>query len=416
MAPRKVRAALTGMVSDRLAPNSQAEMLKWHIVLRAVRARLARSVTSRGKILRMQLQSLQALRAVAAMMVLASHLAQSEIRFVDDAISPVWLVAGVSGVDLFFVISGVVMVYVTRATPAADAGAVGAFLYARVTRIYPVYWVFTAAMLAAYALVPGPSRSGADFDLVSTLFLLPSDQAPVLVVAWTLVHEMYFYLAFALLLIAPARWLPALLLGWMAGVGAAQISGVSEINAWTRIAFHPLTAEFVMGAFIGLLVASGRRRFSTAAVGLGVAWWVTASVLLAPYQAFDDVPMGWDRVLAWGVPAALIVYGVIGLELDHKLRTPGALVRIGDWSYALYLCHLPIVAMISRLWASRAPDLGVWDNMMLLILGAAVSLAVAAAAFHLFERPALGATRALGRQLFKDDRSAGARAPADRIW
>ena len=349
-------------------------------------------------------------------MVLASHLAQSEIRFLTDAITPVWLVAGVSGVDLFFVISGVVMVYVTRATPPADPKAITAFLYARITRIFPVYWVFTTAMLAAYLLVPGLSRSAEGFNLTASLLLLPSHQPPILVVAWTLIHEMYFYFAFAVLLIAPARWLPALLAGWLIGVVAAQWGGLDEINAWTRIAFHPLTAEFAMGCAVGLLIVTGRRRFGAAALGLGVIWWIAASALLAPYDAFGAAPMGWDRVAAWGVPAALIVYGALSLELDRKLHIPSALVRIGDWSYALYLCHLPIVAMLSRVWASRGPDIGPLDNVILLMLAAVASLAVAAAAHHLIERPALRATRAAGRRWFKADRPAEARPPAGRIW
>ena len=416
MAARKECTAPLTSVSDRLGENPQGAMLKRHIMLCILHANVGHAFSSRGTNLRMQLQSIQALRALAALMVLASHLAQSEIRFLADSIAPLWLVAGASGVDLFFVISGVVMVYVTRTTPPADPKAIGAFLYARTTRIYPVYWLFTAVMLVAYAIVPGLTRSGAEFDVVNSLLLLPGEQTPVLVVAWTLVHEMYFYLAFAVLLIAPARWLPALLLCWITGVVAAQLGGLNDLNAWTRIAFHPLTAEFVLGAMVGLLIVSGRRRFSAAAVGLGVIWWIAASLWLAPYQAFDDTPTGWYRVLAWGAPAALIVYGVVGLELDHKLRPPSALVRVGDWSYALYLCHLPIVAMLSRVWASHGPDFGTWDNVMLLMLAAFASLLAAAAGHHLFERPVLSATRALGRQIFRDDQSARARTPADRIW
>ncbi len=369
----------------------------------------------KGKI--MQLKSIQALRAIAAMMVLVSHLAQSELRFVPDAISAVWMVAGVSGVDLFFVISGVVMVLVTRGLPTANPRAIGSFLYARVTRIYPIYWLFTFAMIAAYLVLPGGlARSADDLNIVSSLLLLPSSEPPVLAVSWTLVHEMYFYLAFAVVLLIPARWLPAVLLGWMSGVVAGQMTGLNAANPATYIAFHPLTTEFVLGCVIGLLVMSGRRRFGAPLLALGVIWWIAASIWLAPYEAFEDIPMGWDRVVSWGVPAALIVYGALCLELDQGLNVPAPLTRIGDWSYALYLCHLPIVALLSRLWADYVPDLIWLDNLALLAIGAVLSLGVAAAAFHLFERPVLKLTRKLGGEVFQTKQAANARTPAARIW
>lgn len=364
----------------------------------------------------MPLQSLQILRAIAALMVLISHLAQSEMRFLADPITPAWLVAGVSGVDLFFVISGFVMVYVTRPLRTPDLDAIGGFLFARVTRIYPIYWVFSAAMIAGYAVIPGLARGADDFDLLATFLLLPSDTQPVLVVAWTLIHEMYFYIAFAALLLAPARWLPGLLLAWLVGVAIAHGAGLSSLSPAMAILAHPLTAEFILGCAIGLLVVSGRRKFALPALALGVMWWIAATAVLALSGVLSQAPMGWDRVLAWGVPAGLIVYGALGLELDHGLKGPKSLERVGDWSYALYLCHLPLVAVLTRLWASRGPELGWFDNVLVMIIGAAASLIVAAMAFHLIERPTIGWARQAGKQLFKAGRSAGARTPADRIW
>jgi peptidoglycan/LPS O-acetylase OafA/YrhL len=364
----------------------------------------------------MPLQSLQILRAIAALMVLVSHLGQSEMRFLADPIMPAWLVAGVSGVDLFFVISGFVMVYVTRPLPPANATAIGGFLFARVTRIYPIYWVFTAVMVAAYALIPGLSRNVEDFDILANLLLLPSQSLPVLAVAWTLIHEMYFYLVFAVLLLAPARWLPGLLLIWLVAVAVAHSAGLSSSSPAIAILVHPLTAEFILGCAIGLLVVSGRRKFALPALALGVAWWVGATATLALTDALAQVPMGWVRVLAWGAPAGLIVYGALGLELDHGVKGPKILERIGDWSYALYLCHLPLVAFLARLWASHAPELGWFDNVLMMIIGALASLMVAAAAFYMIEKPTIRWARQAGKQVFKAGRSAGARTPADRIW
>jgi exopolysaccharide production protein ExoZ len=367
----------------------------------------------------MQLQSIQALRAIAALAVLVTHIAQNESAALNDPISPTWMAVGASGVDLFFVISGVVMVYVTRqASSSYSPLEIARFLYSRVTRIYPTYWAVSIAVILGYLVLPiDLTRSLDDFNIVASLLLLPDTQPPVLLIGWTLIHEMYFYLAFALMLAAPCRWLPALLGLWLGAVVSAQAFGLSDINPWTAIAFHPLTLEFILGCVVGLLVVSGRRAYGAAALGLGLVWWLSAGVMLAPYDSFTDVPMGWERVAAWGAPAALIIYGAICLELDHNIHPNKTLARMGDWSYALYLCHLPIIVALRSAWPSNGPELGPFDNILMMTVAALACLAVAALAFYGFEKPTLRLARRVGTSVFKSDRPAGAHTrPAGRIW
>lgn len=364
----------------------------------------------------MSLQSIQMLRGIAALLVLVGHVAQTEIRFLDNSIAPAGLMTGFSGVDLFFVISGFIMVYATRGLPQFDTPSVARFLYARVTRIYPNYWLFSLIMIAAIATVPGLTRSVSDLDLVASFLLLPSQTAPVLVVAWTLIHEMYFYLVFACFLIAPARWLPTLLAVWILAVALAGWGAAGNLNAVTAVIASPLTAEFVLGCGVGLLVMSGRRGLALPMLLAGLSLWLAANVYLTLGPGSLTTPHGWMRVLLWGLPSAIVLYGCVCLELDRGIKAPEALVQIGDWSYALYLCHLPIVAIIARIWTRYGPDIGLFDNVLVMVLGASASLIIAKYAFMLIERPALIFARRMGRKLFTSAPEAGARAPADRIW
>jgi peptidoglycan/LPS O-acetylase OafA/YrhL len=355
-----------------------------------------------------KLVSIQALRGIAALLVLCAHLGLNEANFLNQPVMPPWALTGVYGVDLFFVISGFVMVYVTRHTAHGLTGEPVRFLYARITRIYPPYWVATLGVLVGYGLFSASlSRDSADLNLVTSFLLWPDHDLPVLLVGWTLIHEMYFYFAFALFLLAPRRLLPMALIVWMAGVAAADLAGLGQAAPIWAVVFHPLTAEFVAGGFIGLLVTSGRTRAGAATLGAGVLWWIIAVVMVGS-ASLEDLPQGWSRVLHFGAPSALIIYGAAALEARGQWPNLRPAAILGDWSYALYLLHLPIVALLARVFARIFPDAGWIASILFLLAAGSVSILAAGLMCRLFERPVLGLTRRLGDTILppKADRSA----------
>lgn len=347
------------------------------------------------------LHTLQALRAIAALLVLAAHASQIDARFFEQPVSDGSWILGFAGVDLFFVISGFVMVYITTGKPRGDAPFIGRFVYARFTRIYPVYWVCTALALAAYIAIPGSlTRDLSDLHLWQSFTLWPIEDAlPVLHVGWTLTHEIYFYLAFAAFLCLPERWLPLLLAGW-AGLVVAGSLLLDGLPAIGTLIVNPLTIEFILGACAGILIMSGERRLARAALVAAAVWLAIAGWLVWP-QGAEDFPSGWSRVAAFAVPGALIAYGVISLEMQGALKAPGWLVRLGDWSYALYLCHLLVLSGLVRVWVSVLPDFGPLASLAFLLVSTTLSVVVAGLAFHWLEFPALKFTRRLGDRLFR---------------
>ncbi|MGX6647431.1 acyltransferase family protein [Maricaulaceae bacterium MS644] len=362
----------------------------------------------------MKLEWIQVLRAVAAVMVLIAHLTQHELRFLDAAISPLWTSAGVSGVDLFFVISGFVMVYVTRHAPRGSSYA-GRFLYARITRIYPPYWLATLGVLAGYVVFGSAlNREAGDLNLITSALLWPDQDLPILMVGWTMIHEIYFYLVFAVLLVAPRRFLPLLLAAWLSLIVIAGLIVPQSDSPVFNLITHPLTAEFVLGGGAGLLAVSGRRTLALPMIAAGCVWWIAVTANIA-WTGHESTPEGWRRVLAYGVPATFIVYGAACL--DWTLKAPRALVAVGDWSYALYLVHLPIIAALVRLWAGAFTDGGSASSVGFIVTGAALSLAGAALMHHVFEKPVLALTRKAGDRMFPAARPvADTPGEATKIW
>ena len=130
------------------------------------------------------LVNIQALRGVAASLVVLSHLGVVEAKYGGDTILPGETILGFSGVDLFFVISGFIMVHVTRGDFGAPRKA-GAFLFSRFTRIYPLYWLVSLFLIVVWLRWPDmvfASATGSP-DLIKSLALWPESRPPLLAVS-----------------------------------------------------------------------------------------------------------------------------------------------------------------------------------------------------------------------------------------
>lgn len=327
----------------------------------------------------MKLHSIQLLRGIAALLVVFYHARGLQLLTIGpekaaDALLGGIFASGFAGVDLFFVISGFIMVWVTRRTEPGLPG-VGEFLFARITRIYPLWWAAAALAAAYYIFLHVPEaddpawRAAAQAGegtvfLVKSFLLIPQTELPVLSLGWTLMHEMYFYAVFACLLLAPRALLPFALLGWGALVVAASLMGLSKPEAVTllSLAIHPLTMEFIFGAMVGLTLSSGLVARS-GIITLVAALWFTASLCLqGEVTAYTHQ---WGRVLSFGVPGALLVYGFAALE-QH-----GRLVWLVPVTAAVAVC----AAVYQLQGASADADLALRQGATLVAVGAGLAAA-----------------------------------------
>jgi exopolysaccharide production protein ExoZ len=349
-----------------------------------------------------KIQSVQVLRAIAALLVVLLHVSAFESKaVVGPQLLPLFSTFGASGVDLFFVISGFVMVHTTRyALGSAKTALV--FLTKRITRIYPPYWIFSALVFLVYFFFPHLIQrpDAQEIRLLESFLLLPQAQLPLLVVGWTLIHEMYFYCCFAVFLMFPRRTLPVALGFWL-----AALSGVSVIPALfpgisfgpiTTLIAHPLTLEFIFGCFAGLAlnadIRAPRLTAATGVIALLLGWSLH-------YFLTNAAPLaGWTRVLLLGIPYALIVYGFISREIVSPPAYPAVLGRIGDASYSIYLSHFLVVSAFSRTFALATRNTvispwGVFDNLLFIGVSFSLVLLFGLLSFRYLERPLLALCR-----------------------
>ncbi|WP_342618520.1 acyltransferase [Rhodoferax sp. GW822-FHT02A01] len=298
-------------------------------------------------------KNIQALRGIAVMLVLLSHLTVIEQKyFSGNHLLPEFLSIGISGVDIFFVISGFVMVSVTRGWHS-KVRLSALFLYNRLSRIFPMYWFYSVIVLGVFWLQPTlvNSAQGNQIRIWESFLLLPLPQGtyPLLGVGWSLIHEMYFYLVFAVLLLFPQRFLNVTLCLWAVAVPLFFASQWGARVPLVQLVTHPLTCEFIAGCWIGLAATRSVLRYAKSALWLALAWWVVAYAIFATHIGWGMAPVDWRRLPVFGIPAALLCYGLVAVERAGSLL-PAWLRSIGDSSYSIYLSHVLVISALGRLW------------------------------------------------------------------
>jgi exopolysaccharide production protein ExoZ len=332
--------------------------------------------------------TIQALRGVAALLVVLYHALEVWGDRVDSAAPGVGWTNGAAGVDIFFVISGFVMVVASRRL-AGEPGAWHVFLRHRAVRIVPLYWLLTTVKVAAVATLSSMVlRTSLDPNFVagSYLFLPVVDSAnhfrPVLPVGWTLTYEFLFYLLFAAALAIRVDVLRIVVPG-LGLIAAAALIKTETWPAWT-ILFNTIVLEFVFGVVLAKWILRGSRIRPAIATGLVIAGF--ASILGMPMVSENA------RVLTWGIPAFAIVAGAVCLERAIGQTLPRWLLASGDASYSIYLSHgfvLPTIVLL----ISRIASPGLWTEALTTALCLAVGAVVGWIVFVWVEGPMLRACR-----------------------
>ncbi len=333
-----------------------------------------------------KLDGIQTLRGIAAVVVAVFHFSTLESKFYGpDLLLPAFSGYGRAGVDLFFVISGFIMVLVSS-NAASNTGSAYEFLVKRAIRIYPPYWLVTLGVIVIWFLTGDfQFLIGKDPNWIASFTLWPQERYPILLVGWTLIHEMYFYLVFAALLLASIAWRPRLLAFWALAILASALSGLESASAVGKVVLSPLTLEFILGGAVALIRPRVQGLFWPA-IAFAMIWTVAAVALLAFAPTHEQFEEAWARVLIFGPASALLVFAVT--DPDRDTIWPRSLVSLGDASYALYLLHMPLFWLLRPVWDSFSGP-GIFDNALALVVMLGVSIALSFPFFRLIEQPTL---------------------------
>lgn len=285
-------------------------------------------------------ESVQSLRGIAALFVMCQHIC--------------FLQRGSFGVDLFFLISGFVIMYSTQKNKEG-------FLSKRLIRIVPLYYLMTFFTYAILVVKPElfEKTTASPLSLVMSLFAVPFDidgaTQPILRVGWTINYEIFFYLLFFSAMKISFRYRALICSGELALLvilGKILHPKQPALRFWT----DSLILEFAIGMMFFYIAAklyeycgklcekTNIYKISRAIVCVGVS----AGIFVYEWMSYSYAKISaCPEIIRWGLPSLLVLalFFLAGL----MIKFPKPLVLLGNMSFSLYLIHYYPMRFLNRI-------------------------------------------------------------------
>jgi exopolysaccharide production protein ExoZ len=292
----------------------------------------------------MVIYQLQYLRAIAAVSVVLCHASYYVREYRNDP--RMWDIfdrAGAFGVVLFFAISGYLMAQLAQSTSGLR------FMVHRLIRIYPVYWLCVLGVVWGNRLF-GTTVS---FDPLALLLVPGGTTSYALGVEWTLPFELTFYvIIFGIIVLGLPRFLPLFGAAWVVAIEAVFALRPDLQQGQFPLLLNLPLSQYSLAFAAGLLVPfANRRRY------VGPATLLVALGALAMSEAMPGLALSFGLMCLGCVLLVAVATHPRGTSAHLPNQT---LVRLGDWSYALYLCHVPVIMAVCRALSNTVPPMQLW--------------------------------------------------------
>ena len=316
--------------------------------------------------------SLTGIRAVAAILVVATHAAYTTGKYTHGYVGLVYSRMEI-GVPIFFVLSGFLLFspWVKGVATDRPPPSVARFAWHRVRRIMPAYAV---TVLAAYLIYefrtvrpnPGHTWIGLVRNLtltqIYTHHYLYSYLHQGLTQMWSLAVEVAFYLVLPLMaylvlvVLCRRQWRPRLLLAGLAMLGALTPAWLVLVHVtdWlpdgARLWLPTYLVWFVGGMMLAVLQAMGVRWYAAACLPLAVVCYFIVSTPIAGAPTTSPAKL-WEALAkaVFYVVIATVVVGPLALG-NHgwysRVLATRPMVFLGEISYEIFLIHLIVMEIV----------------------------------------------------------------------
>ena len=274
--------------------------------------------------------NIQYLRAVAAIATVAYHTIGISYNYGYDYPNffnvKQW---GGYGVDLFFVISGYVIVY----SQDKSNKNISLFLKNRFLRIIPTYYFLTTFYIFFIVFFPNLFKSSSNFELNSTIlesYLFYStwfENFPLLKVGWSIEYEIYFYLIFSISILLKNF------------VKEYYFTLIIVIILFLIFDLQLFVLEFCLGILIHII----RKKYKVNKNISSLLFFLGIIIFVIDIKKLNEL----DRFFSYGIPSFLIILGSIDLK-EHKFSF---FKLLGDASYSIYLIQVFTIPFVFKIFS-----------------------------------------------------------------
>ncbi|EPX8934456.1 acyltransferase family protein [Morganella morganii] len=347
-----------------------------------------------------KLDSIQFLRGVAALLVIAFHFRQYlNGVYAQENLGDILFGLGEVGVDIFFVISGFIITY---STVNKERNSPFEFSIKRFFRLYPVFFI-TLTILILLNIKDSYSVS----NIFKSYLLIPNDYnfiGPwygynINLPAWTLTYEVLFYAIFCLSISISHKHrtlISSILLISICSVAQFYFRGFLQIDPITRDApglsfidnfrflSNPIVYDFIYGMIIAEIFTRARDSYLTSRiiqVALVTAFWLSVCVIISGYHRGGGI----ER---WGLYSLFLVGSLVLMSKVRDIKFSSFWVMMGEMSYSLYINHM-IVKKLSSIYLSK---FGIYSNgggMSLFIILMILTFIMSYITYNFIEKPSV---------------------------
>ncbi|MDQ0155382.1 acyltransferase family protein [Robertmurraya andreesenii] len=299
--------------------------------------------------MRKQLNLIQFSRALVPLFVILLHAKAFMATYFHYDFLHLPHVARSGGVYYFFALSGF-MVYYLYHKDFGNQGKVKDYLYKRFIRIYPFYWILTLCILPVYFIFPslGSGNERHIGHIIASFLLYPDDEYPILSVAWSLSHTVFFYLIISLSffekkfvsVFIPAVW------GFLSLLFSIEVLKSSHYFINFLFSFNNLI--FLLGVACAYLVTK-------IPIQMGISKVMIFTGLIGFPLSWINEEFGYfniDLQITTTISSIFLLIGFSSIDLQREITIPKMAKFLGDASFSIYLTHFTCMSALSIILSS----------------------------------------------------------------
>ena len=329
-------------------------------------------------------------RGIAALLVVFHHVGLSSRFFLDNDFLADLFIFGHHGIDYFFVLSGFIIYYV-HSNDSRSFNSVKNYILKRIIRIYPIFLLISSILLIAYIQMPEILNREDNIitftRVIKSFLLLPSLEKPILPISWTLIHEIFFYFTFILIILNKRIGFLIFIL-WVILIFFYNIFLEKVFPYSFYLNSHNF--EFLLGIVTAYLFKSNKflkiKYFSSYILYFGLFIFILNGINTNYNFIYIS---SFYQILLYGVSSSFILFGLVLLrEPIYQNKLFKIFLLLGASSYSIYIIHNPLLSVLFRIMKKTNLEYYL-NDILIFLLFTSISIVVGILLHLIIEKPIL---------------------------